>query len=353
MKIMIVTDAWMPQVNGVVRSLQAIQAELEKLGHQVRVVGPDIKRWCALSVPTYTEIVLELFPAGRLSKIIEEFQPDTLHIATEGPLGISARCLCLKRGWRFTSAYHTRFPQFASARFPAFLKPVVEAVVYRLLHWFHDAADAVLVTTPSTMRELQEHRFQKTVLWPLGVDTTIFAPRGKYFAPYARLRRPILLYVGRVSVEKNLEAFLKLQTDGSKVVAGSGPDLDRLRGDYPEACFLGRLDHEELAHAYSAADLFVFPSKADTFGLVLLEACASGLRIAAYPVTGPKDVFEAPQTAEFVALNADLQLAVEQALALPESPDAPREFAEKHSWAASAAQFLAHLCPLTPFPQQK
>jgi len=348
MKILIITDAWIPQVNGVVRTLQATQCELEKSGHTVQVIGPDLSRWTAFAVPTYTEIVLELFPLRRLLRAIAAFAPDSLHIATEGPLGWAARRLCLLNGWAFTTAYHSRFPEFIGARVPRILSGLAQRLAYAVLRRFHAPSAAVMVPTSSMVADLDANGFTNLVLWSRGVDTGVFTLRGKFFEPYATLKRPILLYVGRISVEKNIESFLTLFTNGTKVVVGSGPDLERLRAACPEACFLGHLQGEQLAQAYAAADVFVFPSKSDTFGLVLLEACACGLRIAAYPVSGPKDIFAGEEASGFVALDADLQKAVDRALTLSESPLAPHQFAQNHSWEASTRQFFAILCPMHP-----
>ncbi len=347
MKILIVSDAWLPQVNGVVRTLQSTARELEKSGHIVKIVGPDLSRWSSFAMPTYAEIVLEFFAGRRLSSIVESFAPDTIHIATEGPLGWAARSMCLRHGWSFTTAYHTRFPQYVAVRAPSFLRPVVRHLLYVVLKVFHAPSHAVMATTPTIVSDLLAHGFSNVVLWSRGVDTDFFTLWGKGFPAYDTLKKPILLYVGRVATEKNLEDFLRLQTNGSKVIVGSGPDRDKLAALYPDAHFLGRMEGEALARAYAAADLFVFPSCSDTFGLVLLEACAAGLRIAAYPVPGPKDIFDQPDAKDFVVLDVDLQRAVNLALALPESPQAPRRFALSHSWARATADFCRYLCPLT------
>ncbi|MDD3183066.1 MAG: glycosyltransferase family 1 protein [Alphaproteobacteria bacterium] len=353
MKILIVSDAWLPQVNGVVRTLQATCRELEKRGHGVKVVGPDVSSLWTFALPSYAEIVLEFFPSARLLREIKAFAPDSLHIATEGPLGWSARRLCLKFGWAFTTAYHTRFPQYFAARAPYGFRLLTAHLAYFILRFFHCQSCAVMAATATIVADLTKHKFRNVVMWSRGVDTELFTLYGKGFAPYSKLQRPILLYVGRVSTEKNLADFLCLHTNGSKVVIGSGPDQGKLSRAFPDVHFLGRMEGEGLAKAYAAADLFVFPSKSDTFGLVLLEACAAGLRIAAYPVAGPKDIFSDPDACSFVALDDDLQLAVERALALPESPQDPRKFAERHAWGAATAQFCAHLRPLTHKKSQK
>lgn len=347
MKILIVSDAWLPQVNGVVRTLQMTCAELEKRGHTVKVVGPDLYRWACFSLPTYSEITLEAFARRRLTREIDAFAPDSLHIATEGPLGWTTRKLCRARGWAFTTAYHTRFPQYLASRVPRFLSFLVARVAYAFLRAFHRPSSAVLVPTESIRQDLIAHGFTHVSLWTRGVDTDLFVPGDKDFPAYRGLARPVLLCVSRVSVEKNIQDFLALRTAGTKVVVGSGPDEERLKAAFPEAVFLGRLQGKALARAYAAADLFVFPSRSDTFGLVLLEACAAGLRIAAHPVAGPQDVLSGPGTASFVVLDDDLDKAVQGALALPESPEAPRAYALQHSWAAATDQFMRALCPLT------
>lgn len=343
MKILIVTDAWLPQINGVVRTLQAIEGELVRAGHVVRIAGPDTAGWVKLSLPTYREVMLEFFAGPRLGRLLDTFEPEAIHIATEGPLGFAMRRLCLKRRRPFTTAYHTRFPEYFAARFPWFCRGMIERAVYAYLRHFHAPSMRVLAPTESMAEMLKAHGFLKVARWSRGVDTELFKPFGKRFELYRELKRPILLYVGRVSVEKNLGAFLDLSTHGSKVVIGSGPDLKKLVSRYPSVRFLGRMEPKILARAYAAADLFVFPSKTDTFGLVLLEACAAGLRVAAYPVAGPKDLLGGEAGRVFAVLDENLQSAVHRALALPDTVILPRAFAERHSWAVSAGQFYQNL----------
>jgi len=340
MKIMIVTDAWEPQVNGVVRTLEETAKQLVAMGHDVRVVGPDANRLFVLPLPTYSEIKLEFFAHRRLKKIIADFSPDVLHIATEGPLGWAMRRLCLRQGRAFTTSYQSNFPDFLVQRVPRVLAPFVRFAAFAFLRRFHAPSGAVMVPTSSVENELRARGFLRLVRWPRGVDVNLFKPYGKDFVPYKKLRRPILLYVGRIAVEKNLRVFLDLRTAGSKVVIGDGPDLKKLRRDYPQADFLGALAGEELARAYAAADLFVFPSKTDTFGLVLLEACAAGLRVAAYPAPGPRDVFSDEKRKSFAVLDDSLQKAVEDALFLPDRPELPRSFAAGFSWKACTEIFL-------------
>jgi len=348
MKIIIVTDAWLPQTNGVVRTLQAMVHELTQAGHKVRVIGPDRRSWSCWPLPFYPEIALEFFPARRLARHLEAYEPEAIHIATEGPLGVAARHWCLRRKKPFTTAYHTRFPEYFGSQLPRPLRLAVERLVYEGLRQFHAPAQAVMVATDTIYDALTARGFKNIVRWARGVDTTLFKPYGKVFGPFEELARPILLYVGRISAEKNLRAFLELHTTGQKVVIGSGPDLKKLKARYNDALFMGRMERETLARAYAAADLFVFPSKTDTFGLVLLEACAAGLRIAAYPVAGPQDVLGGAEGQAFSVLDADLQTAVDQALTLPDTVLLPRAFAEKHSWAVSAAQFYQNLCTKCP-----
>jgi glycosyltransferase involved in cell wall biosynthesis len=351
MKILIVTDAWKPQVNGVVRTLDTISKELIRLGHDVRIIGPDSTQPFVFPIPFYRSIVLEFLPHARLKETFRIFSPDYTHIATEGPLGWAARSLCLHQGRPFTTSYHTSFPEYLAERSPHLLAPLISMATFAVLRRFHAPAGVVMVATTSIEKELRRRKFYRLVRWSRGVDTNLFKPCEKTFGLYEKLPRPILLSVGRVAVEKNLRAFLALQTPGSKVVVGDGPDLDVLRAEYPDTHFLGGLSGEALGRAYAAADLFVFPSKTDTFGLVLLEACASGLRVAAYPVMGPADVFADERSKAFAVLDENLQNAVDRALALPDNPEIPRAFASTFSWAASAEQFFTHL--QAPSPRAK
>lgn len=275
MKIMIVTDAWEPQVNGVVRTLKSTTRELTALGHRVELLTPLEFR--TVPCPTYPEIRLSLLPGRRVRERIEQFAPDALHIATEGPLGMAARSYALKHGLPFTTAYHTRFPEYVQARFGIPL-----SATYRFLRWFHGPSRAVMAPTPVVKQDLEKFGFGNVVLWTRGVDLDIFHPMESKVLNSAR---PIFLYVGRVAIEKNVEAFLALDLPGSKWVAGEGPALAELKSRYPEVNYLGVLSQAELAKVYAAADVFVFPSRTDTFGLVLLEALACGTPAAAYPVT--------------------------------------------------------------------
>ncbi|MFM2044431.1 MAG: hypothetical protein RLY86_3007 [Pseudomonadota bacterium] len=331
MRILIVTDAWYPQVNGVVRTLATTRAELEKLGHTVDVIGPD--RFRTFPMPTYPEIRLALRPGGRLKGMIDGIRPDAIHIATEGPLGFAARRYCLQRGIPFTTAYHTRFPEYVRDR-----APVPLALMYAIVRRFHAPAHSVMVATPSIESDLKDRGFHNIRRWSRGVDTDLFHPRDK---SWLELPRPVFLYVGRVAVEKNIEAFLKLDLPGSKLVVGDGPQRADLAARYPQVHFAGARHGEELARYYAAGDVFVFPSRTDTFGLVLLEALASGLPVAAYPVPGPLDVVGGSDVG---VLDEDLGKAALAALHIP--PDRCRDYALTFSWRASAEQFLANLRPL-------
>lgn len=336
MRICIITDAWRPQVNGVVRTLTETRRELTRLGHRVRLITPLLFR--TLPCPTYPEIRLSLAPARKLARLIDGFAPDALHIATEGPLGWAARRHALKRGIPFTTAYHTRFPEYIQARFGIPL-----AWSYAVMRCFHNRAARIMVPTEVVRRDLAAVGFRNVVMWSRGVDVEIFNPRpgGDNPRDFLKETRPIFLYVGRVAVEKNVEAFLKLDLPGTKWVVGEGPALAELKRKYPEAYFAGVFPQAELARYYAAADVFVFPSKTDTFGLVLLEALACGLPVAAYPVTGPVDVIG---NSDAGALDDDLRAACLRAL------DIPRERARAHalnfSWAEAARQFAEHLRPV-------
>ncbi|HKD46093.1 MAG TPA: glycosyltransferase family 1 protein [Rhizomicrobium sp.] len=333
LKILIVTDAWKPQVNGVVRTLEVLGQDLIALGHKVRYATPEGR--FTLGLPTYREIRLAVFPRRQLEKEIRDFAPDAVHIATEGTLGMSARSICLKHGIAFSTSFHTRFPEYVRARLPL----IPEELVYRWLRWFHGPATAMMVATESLRRELQAHGFTNLRIWSRGVDVDHFHPVAGARLPYDG---PIWLYVGRVAVEKNIEAFLRLDLPGTKVVVGDGPARPELEARYPESRFLGALAGQALVEAYAASDVFVFPSRTDTFGLVLLEALACGIPVAAYPVQGPLDVVgDAPVG----ALAQDLQAACLKALEIAHHPGSPspRRFAEDHSWRACTLQFLRNI----------
>jgi glycosyltransferase involved in cell wall biosynthesis len=328
-----VTDAWHPQVNGVVRTLEMLARDLEAMGHAVAYATPE-GRW-SMPMPTYPEIRLSLFPRRSLEKLIAEFDPNAIHIATEGPLGLSARAICVKRNIPFTTSFHTRFPEYVKARVP--FVPI--SWVYGFLRWFHGPAASMMVATPSLMEEMQSHGFTNCAIWSRGVDVEQFRPIADASLPFPK---PIWLYVGRIAVEKNLEQFLKLDLPGTKVLVGDGPARADLQARYKDAKFLGAKSGEELSRAYAASDVFVFPSLTDTFGLVVLEALASGTPVAAYPVQGPKDVIG---DASVGALDRDLKAACLRALTI--SRDDCRAFALTRSWRACTEQFVANL-PIPP-----
>ena len=332
MRILLVTDAWPPQVNGVVRTLQQIRAECEALGHQVEVISPDL--FVTMPCPTYPEIRLALWPGKHIARTLDQFGPDCVHIATEGPIGMAVRRQCIRRGLPFTTSYHTRFPEYLSARFPV---PV--ALGYAWMRWFHRSSAGLMVATLTIRRELEARGFRNIRDWSRGVDTGLFRPDHQ---PALLLPRPVYLYVGRVAVEKNLEAFLELPLEGgSKLVVGDGPQLGELRRRYPKAFFAGARHGEDLARHYVVGDVFVFPSRTDTFGLVLLEALASGLPIAGFPVPGPLDVIGSSGCG---VLDDNLESAARRALAIPR--ERCREYALQFSWRCSAEQFLVNLCPV-------
>lgn len=327
-RILIVTDAWHPQVNGVVRTLQHLAENLVDAGMIVEFLTPGGFR--TIPLPSYPDIRLALASPGSIARRIEAFRPDHIHIATEGPLGILARRYCRSRGEAFTTSYHTRFPEYVRARVP-----VPERWLYWWLRRFHNAGAGILVATPSLAKELVDRGFANVRLWTRGVDTEFYRPDR---AGVLDLPRPIFLSVGRVAVEKNLPAFLDLDLPGSKVVVGDGPALAALKERYPDAVFLGTRVGEALADIYASCDVFVFPSRTDTFGIVLLEALASGLPVAAYNVTGPADVF-----ADGIGgvLADDLGQAARDALSIDRG--AARRKATTYSWAACAALFMRHV----------
>jgi glycosyltransferase involved in cell wall biosynthesis len=328
MKLAIVTDAWRPQVNGVVTTLSRTSMALAALGHVVEVFSPDGHR--TLPCPTYPEIRLALLPRKRLGAALDRYEPDAIHVATEGPLGMAAVSYCRANRLAFTTSYHTQFPQYVRARLP-----IPEEWTYALLRRHHGFARRTLVATEHQRRELVERGFSNVVLWSRGVDTALFRPRGR---EHLNLPRPIFAYLGRVAVEKNIDAFLDLPLAGTKVVIGDGPDRPALEARYRDAVFLGYRFGTELAEALSSADVFVFPSRTDTFGLVMLEAMACGTPVAAYPVTGPIDVVKPGVTG---SLDEDLGKAALAALSIDR--DGCRREASGYTWERASAQFLAHL----------
>ena len=327
MKIALVTDAWHPQVNGVVRTLETIVGLLRDRGHEILVVSPDQYR--SIPAPSYPEIRLAFTRARNIGRRIEQFGPDAIHLATEGPLCVQARRWCVRNKKSFTSAYHTQFPEYLAKRTrlsPRFFWPCIR--------WFHRASEAIMVSTESIRKQLRSERLDHVHHWSRGVDLDHFHPDAPSPAIYEKLVRPIQLYVGRVAVEKNIEAFLDCDQPGSKVVVGDGPALARLKARFPDVHFAGRKSGQELAGYYAGADVFIFPSKTDTFGLVIIEALACGTPVAAYPVTGPIDIL----TASSGAMDEDLNGAIRQALLL--KPVDCIAHGQNYSWDKSARQFL-------------
>jgi glycosyltransferase involved in cell wall biosynthesis len=334
-RIMIVTDAWEPQVNGVVRTLKTVVQELQAMGHTVEVIGPD--RFRTIPCPTYPDISLALMPRRSLIRMIEAFNPDALHIATEGPLGIAARSWARRSGRSFTTAFHTRFAEYVQARTGLPVWPI-----YAWMRRFHGAGKGTMVATQSLRSELTERGFTHIRSWTRGVDLHLFDPTDR--TDFADLPRPVFLYVGRVAVEKNIKAFLDLDLSGSKVVVGSGPQLAALQRDYPKVTFTGPRYREALARSYASADVFVFPSLTDTFGLVILEALACGTPVAAFPATGPKDVLLAGGPA-VGCVHTNLRYAALQALEHGDRTTC-RAYAETFSWRACTERFVSNLVPI-------
>ncbi|MHB9880777.1 glycosyltransferase family 4 protein [Pacificimonas sp. ICDLI1SI03] len=331
MKITIVTDAWAPQVNGVVRTLETVRRELESRGDRVDVISPDLFPNCAC--PSYPEIRLALVWSGQIGARFKRFCPDAVHIATEGPLGLAARRWCQRKGLPFTTAYHTQFPDYVAARtgLPA-------RWLWHFERWFHRPASATLAATPSLRAQLEEEGIGPLLPFGRGVDFAAFPdqppPRP---AAFAGLPGPIQLYVGRIAVEKNIEAFLEIDSPGTKVLVGDGPARADLARQYPAARFLGPLHGEDLAAAYANADVFVFPSRTDTFGMVIIEALASGTPVAAYPVQGPIDLV----TPEVGSLSEDLAVAIQQALTRDRTQC--REYGRSFTWEKATSEFRSAL----------
>ncbi len=330
MRILLVTDAWAPQVNGVVMTLRNTVAWLERWGHDVHVLSPEGFR--TFPMPTYPEIPLAILPGREVARRIREFDPDAIHIATEGPLGGAARAYCLKHGHAFTTAYHTCFPEYVKPRFGVPL-----AWTYAWLRRFHGRSSAIFVATAAIRALLEQRGFSNIVEWSRGVDVDLFRPAHERPTD---LRRPVFLFVGRVAIEKNIAAFLALDLPGTKVVVGDGPQRQELERRFPDALFVGMKTGADLVSYFQRADVFVFPSRTDTFGLVLLEAMACGTPVAAYPVRGPIDVVKDPAVG---VLDSDLGAAAMGALSLDR--DKVRRYAERYSWEHCSRQFLSNLVP--------
>ena len=331
MRFTLVTDAWLPQINGVVRTWQQVTGKFKQWGHTVEVIHPALFR--TISAPRYPEIKLAIGAKGGVRRMLDKQKPDAIHIATEGPLGQAARKYCRKRGYPFTTSYHTQFPMYLKRYFG-----IPQTLSYRFIRWFHGAAEATLVPTATVGRQLNERGLNNIVVWRRGVDTDVFKPEPKH--DYG-LPKPIFLYAGRVAIEKNIEAFLELDLPGSMVVVGDGPPRAALEKRFPHVHFAGYQFGEELAAHYAGADVFVFPSKTDTFGVVMLEANACGLPVAAYPVTGPIDVVKQGVTG---CIDDDLAAAARQALDL--DPADCLAYAHENSWDACAQVVMDHLVRL-------
>jgi glycosyltransferase involved in cell wall biosynthesis len=331
MRIAIITDAWHPQINGVVTTLGYTRQELEAMGHQVRMVTPEGSR--TLGLPTYPDIRLSLRPGRKVRRALDQFRPEAVHIVTEGPLGLAARRYCRRRGLPFTTSFHTRFPEYVQVRLPF----VPLSWGYAFLRWFHGPAARTMVTNDTMADELARHGLTHLVKWTRGVDTELFRPRDTDVLGVAR---PVFMYMGRVAVEKGLEDFLRLPLTGTKVVVGDGPARDHLEAEYPEAVFTGFKQGEDLAAHLASADVFVFPSRTDTFGLVLYEAMACGVPVAAYPVQGPRNIVTQGVTG---CLDEDLGHAAREALKLDRGRC--REAALGHSWRTATEEFVGHLEP--------
>ncbi|HJQ17085.1 MAG TPA: glycosyltransferase family 1 protein [Allosphingosinicella sp.] len=333
MNIQIVTDAWEPQVNGVVRTLRSVTGELRRIGHAPAIIGPDL--FASIPCPTYGEIRLALATASAVGRRLEEARADAIHIATEGPLGLAARRWCLRRRLPFTTAYHTQFPDYLAKRthLPA-------EWFWRYIRWFHAPSQAILVSTATVGRQLEAHGLPRTRRWSRGVDIDCFRPAAERDGAHDAIARPILLYVGRIAVEKNIQAFLECRHPGSKMLVGDGPDLPLLKRRYPDAAFLGARHGRELADLYAAADVLVFPSRTDTFGLVMIEALACGTPVAAFPVAGPIDVLDAKAG----CMDEDLDAAIAGALRRDRSDCT--EHARRFTWEQSAREFVEALAPV-------
>ena len=344
LRIMLVTDAWEPQVNGVVRTLSRTVEECREMGHEVEVIHPGLG-YTQFPLPTYSEIKLAVGTRKDIEARFKAFEPEAIHIATEGTLGHVARGVCLRWKLPFTTSYHTKFPEYVNARLPFI--PVRAG--YSFMRRFHNAGNGLMVATPSMRDHLSARGFNNITPWARGVDTEFFHPskRGIDGGIYKDLEGPIFVYVGRVAVEKNLEAFLDLDLPGSKVIVGPGPQLEELKKKYPKVLFTGAKSGEELVRHFADADVFVFPSFTDTFGLVILESMACGTPVAAFPANGPKDII--PGSGAGV-VDEDLRKACLGALELDR--EQCRAYAETYSWRACAEEFVRNLKP-QPRPERR
>jgi glycosyltransferase involved in cell wall biosynthesis len=344
MRILLATDAWEPQVNGVVRTLTRTLAELRAMGHEIEVISPDQFR--SVPLPTYSEIQLAIGAYGPTQEKFKSFEPEAIHIATEGPIGLAARRICLEWQLPFTTSYHTRFPEYISARVPVPL-----SAGYAYMRWFHGPSGRIMVATPTMRAELEAHGFRNISPWSRGVDLELFRPRQAGDPDvFEGLPRPIFLNVGRVAVEKNIEAFAELKLPGTKVVVGDGPQRAELEKKHPEVVFAGAKFGSELAAHFACADVFVFPSLTDTFGLVILEAMATGTPVAGFSAPGPIDIIPGSD-AGALAPGKSGGLAEAAVACLDLDRKTVRAFAERYSWRACAEEFLHNLQPY-PEPEK-
>jgi glycosyltransferase involved in cell wall biosynthesis len=333
LRIALISDAWHPQINGIVTTLTQTRRDLESLGHELELITPD--RFRTWPCPGYPDVRLAFGCGPRLWPLIEGFRPDAIHLATEGPVGYAARRYCRRKGFAYTTSFHSFYPEYLKLRVG-----LPESVSYGYLRWFHRRSQRVMVATDSLSRELTDRGFSRLVRWSRGVDIERFRPGGKDFISDDR---PISMFTGRIAIEKNLEAFLRLDLPGTKYVVGDGPQRAELTAKYPAVRFVGYQRGEALARYMAAADVFVFPSLTDTFGLVILEALACGVPVAAYPVQGPRDIIRDDRVG---ILDTDLESAVLRALRL--NPEDCRRYAQGFSWSACSTQFLTHLVPMVP-----
>ncbi len=338
MKILIISDAWHPQVNGVVRTYEYLKEALERQGHSVQIIGPGDIPW-TVPMPGYPEIRLALGPYGRLKRVLRDGQADLIHIGTEGPLGMAARRYCLKHDLPFTSFYHTQFPDYVAKRVQAVfprLARIARKIAWNHIWRFHESARAMICGTDTLEKELRDHGITTPVIpFTRGVDTSLFHRGPKTL--FQDLSGPVALYVGRIAIEKSIGDFMDMPWHGSKVVVGDGPMLAELTARYPDIVFTGKKTGKELADHYRSADVFVFPSRTDTFGMVIVEALACGLPVAAYPVTGPIDIITEPYLG---VLDDDLSKAAGQALMLINPDLRTAHVKERYSWDTAAKQFV-------------